>query len=35
VLQALVIPADVSLDVTPDMESRIEICARGGKVSAS
>jgi len=30
-----VIPADVSLDVTPDMESRIEIRARGGKVSAS
>jgi hypothetical protein len=34
-LQALVIPADVSLDVTPDMESRIEIRASGGKVLAS
>jgi hypothetical protein len=28
-LQAVVIPADVSLDVTPDMESRVEISARG------
>jgi len=34
-LQALVIPADVSLDVTPDVESRIEIRVRGGKVLAS
>jgi len=34
-LQALVIPADVSLDVTPDMESGVEIRARGGEVLAS
>jgi hypothetical protein len=34
-LRAMVFPADPSLNTTPDMESRVEIAARDGRVLAS